>query len=247
LLVVIDENQEDGLLRNANGLFSRMENKDSVFIASHGPQKKHESFIPHQHHLLTFIPSSSSSIQIPHKLFKDLGYDHREALFGMPPYGGSIAQNVFYADSDLCDPTVDTSKGFPTRDIDPKTKKQAPWPSPYILMVDRGGCTFVQKVRIRFGRTRSVDINFHCLRNFNRKKAIFHCCGLHLIFSFSLLLLFYSLQVRNAQRSGAAGVLIADNTCLCNDDACTAANPGTTCEMQEPIMADDGKWEYIIL
>jgi hypothetical protein len=58
-------------------------------------------------------------------------------------------------------------------------------------MVDRGGCTFVQKVR-------------------------------------------------NAQRSGAAGVLIADNTCLCSDESCTAANVGTSCEMQEPIMADDG-------
>jgi hypothetical protein len=47
-------------------------------------------------------------------------------------------------------------------------------------------------------------------------------------------------QARNAQRSGAAGVLIADNTCLCSDEACTAVNPGMSCEMQEPIMADDG-------
>jgi hypothetical protein len=86
-------------------------------------------------------------IQIPHKLFKEMGYDHGKALFGIPAYGGSIAQNVFYADSDLCDPTVDKSKGYPTREIDPETKKMAPWPSPYILMVDRGGgCTFVQKV-----------------------------------------------------------------------------------------------------
>ena len=66
-----------------------------------------------------------------------------------------------------------------------------PWPSPYILMVDRGGCTFVTKVR-------------------------------------------------NAQRSGAAGVIVADNTCLCTaGDACTS-EPGVDCESREPIMADDG-------
>lgn len=65
----------------------------------------------------------------------------------MPPYGGSIAQNVYYADQDLCDVQVDTTKGFPTRPTDPKTGKPEVWPSPYILMVDRGGCTFVQKVR----------------------------------------------------------------------------------------------------
>lgn len=81
-------------------------------------------------------------LQIPHSLFKEEGYDHREALFGVPPYGGSIAQNVFYADSDLCDPAVDTTKGYPAR------ADNSPWPSPYILMVDRGGCTFVKKVRI---------------------------------------------------------------------------------------------------
>jgi hypothetical protein len=117
-------------------------------------------------------------------LFKEEGYDHREALFGVPPYGGSIAQNVYYADSELCDPTVDTKGGYPARDGD------TPWQSPYILMVDRGGCTFVQKVR-------------------------------------------------NAQRSGAAGVVIADNTCLCSDTECTAQTNGS-CETTEPIMADDG-------
>jgi len=108
----------------------------------------------------------------------------------MPPYGGSIAQQVYYADSDLCDSNVDTTKGYPERK-DAKGNKM-PWQSPYILMVDRGGCTFVTKVR-------------------------------------------------NAQRTGAAGVLIADNTCLCSDLDCMskAGMPGT-CENTEPIMADDG-------
>jgi hypothetical protein len=129
-------------------------------------------------------------VHIPHSLFKEEGYDHREALFGVPPYGGSIAQNVYYADSDLCDPNVDTSKGFPSREIG-KNGKMEPWPSPYILMVDRGSCTFVKKVR-------------------------------------------------NAQRSGAAGVIIADNTCLCSDTQCITESQSPGCETSEPIMADDG-------
>jgi hypothetical protein len=86
--------------------------------------------------------------QIPHSLFKEEGYDHREALFGVPPYGGSIAQNVYYADADLCDPNVDTRRGYPIRAKD-SSGKMEPWASPYILMVDRGGCTFVQKVSLR--------------------------------------------------------------------------------------------------
>lgn len=134
--------------------------------------------------------SSRLSIHIPHSLYKEEGYDHREALFGIPPYGGSIAQNLYYADSDLCEPNVDTRKGYPQREKD-ENGKQLPWPSPYILMVDRGGCTFVQKVR-------------------------------------------------NAQRSGAAGVIIADNTCLCRDTECVSNNKDGSCQTAEPIMADDG-------
>ena len=86
------------------------------------------------------------NFQIPHSLFREDGYDHREALFGVPPYGGSIAQNVYYADSDLCDPNVDTTKGYPSRAK--SGGKMEPWPAPYILMVDRGGCTFVKKVSL---------------------------------------------------------------------------------------------------
>lgn len=133
--------------------------------------------------------SSRLQVHVPQTLFRPEGYDHREALFGVPPYGGSIAQSVYYADSDLCDPTVDTRKGYPIRSKDKKGKME-PWPSPYILMVDRGGCSFVQKVR-------------------------------------------------NAQRSGAAGVVIADNTCLCTDKKCVSANQDV-CQPAEPIMADDG-------
>lgn len=102
-----------------------------------------------------------------------------------------MASIVYYAESDLCDPNVDTSKGVPSRKINPYTGKMLPWPSPYILMVDRGNCSFVQKVR-------------------------------------------------NAQRSGAASVLIADNICLCSDEACINKSNATTCQTRAPSLADDG-------
>lgn len=136
--------------------------------------------------------SSQLQVHIPSSLTKPGGYDHREALFGVPPYGGSIQQNVYYSDSNLCDPNVDTSGGFPER------KDGLPWPSPYILMVDRGGCSFV-------------------------------------------------IKVRNAQRSGAAAVIIADFSCLCSaGDACSS-EPGEDCETQEPYMADDGSGSDITI
>lgn len=143
--------------------------------------------------------SSRLQVQVPKSLFRDKGYDHREALFGSPPYGGSIAQNVYYTDSDFCDPSaVDKTTGWPTRAIDPATNKPEAWPSPFILMVNRGECSFVQKAR-------------------------------------------------NAQHAGAAGLLIADNLCLCTDSAClNMTTPDNTpagfqnCQNTEPIMADDG-------
>lgn len=128
---------------------------------------------------------------MPKTLHRPDGYEHREALFGIPPYGGSIAQNMYYAPDTLCDmTTVDTRGGYPIRAMD-DDGKMLPWQSPYILMLDRGGCTFVQKVR-------------------------------------------------NAQRVGAAGVIIADNTCLCSAAAVCTPDPGHQCEEREPIMADDG-------
>mmetsp|Transcript_13071 Transcript_13071/g.22212 ORF Transcript_13071/g.22212 Transcript_13071/m.22212 type:complete len:508 (+) Transcript_13071:1614-3137(+) len=140
--------------------------------------------------------SSKLQVHLPKALVKQGGYDHREALFGVPPYGGSIQQNVYYADQDLCSANVNTKGGFPVHKD--KSGKKLAWQAPYILMVDRGGCTFVNKVR-------------------------------------------------NAQRTGASGVIIADNACLCvNADTCTPAK-GTDCESREPIMADDGSGSDITI
>lgn len=137
-----------------------------------------------------FIPRFFITAQIPFGLNKLGGYEHREALFGNPPYGRSITQPLYYADSDLCDATVNDRKGYPTRPLDDSGQME-PWPAPFILMMDRGGCTFVQKVR-------------------------------------------------NAQHAGAAGVVIADNICICSDTECMSTSEDKTCEQSEPIMLDDG-------
>eukprot|EP00587_Corethron_hystrix_P005619 CAMPEP_0113303942 /NCGR_PEP_ID=MMETSP0010_2-20120614/4141_1 /TAXON_ID=216773 ORGANISM="Corethron hystrix, Strain 308" /NCGR_SAMPLE_ID=MMETSP0010_2 /ASSEMBLY_ACC=CAM_ASM_000155 /LENGTH=472 /DNA_ID=CAMNT_0000158009 /DNA_START=1222 /DNA_END=2641 /DNA_ORIENTATION=+ /assembly_acc=CAM_ASM_000155 len=121
----------------------------------------------------------------PQESLRVEGYDHREALFGVPPYGGSIAEQVYYTDENLCDADIDI--------------RQNDWKSPFILMVDRGECTFVHKVR-------------------------------------------------NAQKAGAAGVLIADNICLCDfASVCKPKNEGDRCEQFEPVMADDGSGSDITI
>jgi len=137
--------------------------------------------------------TSKLQITVPPSLRRDGGYDHREAMFGMPPYGGSIEQNVYYANVDLCDANQDYSGGgYPTRPrAGDGSGKMEPWKAPFILMVDRGACTFVKKAR-------------------------------------------------NAQKLGAAAVIIADNTCLCSAGDTCVEEGETFCEAKEPIMADDG-------
>lgn len=72
------------------------------------------------------------------KLFPD-GVENKPALFGMPGYRVSITGRLIYGtpgNRDGCDP-IDTSSvaNFPTEG------------TTYIMMFDRGTCTFVQKVR----------------------------------------------------------------------------------------------------
>jgi hypothetical protein len=130
-------------------------------------------------------------LQLPPDLRKDGGYEHREALFGLPPYGGSIEQNVYYAAADLCEGSMDYSRGgFPERKKDAAGLMES-WKAPFILMVDRGECTFVMKAR-------------------------------------------------NAQKLGAAGLIIADSTCLCAAGDQCVSEGDLYCESKEPVMADDG-------
>lgn len=88
------------------------------------------------------VGTTKLQVQIPQKLKKENGYDHRNALFGMLPYGGSIQQQVYYTENKLCSGSdIDVSK------LKPKREGQSTMDGPFILMVDRGDCTFVTKVR----------------------------------------------------------------------------------------------------
>jgi hypothetical protein len=65
----------------------------------------------------------------------DEDFDHRDALFGSSPFGKEIESNIFYTTKTLCND--EPSSGAP-----PSIEQEG-----YILMVNRGGCTFVEKVR----------------------------------------------------------------------------------------------------
>ena len=54
-------------------------------------------------------------------------------------------------------------------------------------------------------------------------------------------------KVRNAQRAGAVAVLIADNTCLCNNSVCIPEEPDQTCQARYPILTDDGSGNDIAI
>ena len=55
-------------------------------------------------------------------MFKASGYDHRVAQFGMPQYGGSMAQNVYYANSNWCGKEDDVD---PSRDNDLTARRRS--------------------------------------------------------------------------------------------------------------------------
>jgi hypothetical protein len=93
-------------------------------------------------------------VQEPDSLVREEGYRHESALFGVPASGTSIRLPVYYADSTLCDSSngVDTSSGYPERPIG-DNGQMLPWSEggladSFILMVDRGGCIFVNKARM---------------------------------------------------------------------------------------------------
>jgi hypothetical protein len=65
----------------------------------------------------------------------DQDFDHRDALFGSSPFGKEIESNIFYTTKTLCDD--EPSSGAPA-----SIEKEG-----YILMINRGGCSFVEKVR----------------------------------------------------------------------------------------------------
>uniref|UniRef100_A0A6U4KRF6 Uncharacterized protein n=2 Tax=Phaeomonas parva TaxID=124430 RepID=A0A6U4KRF6_9STRA len=79
-------------------------------------------------------------------LHKDGGYSHKEALFGIPRYGNAIMEAAHYSSNDLCSDNEDTH------------------PSPYVMIVERGNCSFVTKVRRaqHMGASAVVVVDNHC-------------------------------------------------------------------------------------
>ena len=79
------------------------------------------------------IFQSHFEVVSPASLQKD--YQHRDALFGKAPFGGEIESNIFYTSRSLCDDEPDPGTPNSIRN------------KGYVLMVDRGGCSFVTKTR----------------------------------------------------------------------------------------------------
>jgi len=86
-------------------------------------------------HAWAFDVQEESSLHVfqPPELAGD--YVHSEALFGRPAYGGAITGTVVYG-----------TPGVNATGCGPITRNPS-WPADPIIMLDRGDCTFVQKVR----------------------------------------------------------------------------------------------------
>jgi PA domain len=99
-------------------------------------------------------------VQIPAELFKPAGYVHQEALFGIPHYGGSIAQRLLYGGNTSVPFTL-CSDADAAAFVNPNPNQ------PFVLLIDRGGtdCTFVSKVRRaqKIGAAGALIVDDRCL------------------------------------------------------------------------------------
>lgn len=70
-------------------------------------------------------------VVVPSSLTRKHGFPHRDALFGLPAYAtGSLQAKLISADSTGCE-----------------TFNNTYWEPPFALLLDRGDCHFVSKVR----------------------------------------------------------------------------------------------------
>ncbi|CAM9683148.1 unnamed protein product [Ectocarpus sp. 6 AP-2014] len=148
------------------------------------------------HQTTTQAVASRLQFPLPAVMIRDFGYEHEEALFGpRHPFGGTIAERVIHGG---VQPgiAVRTWTLCSSEDVELVLSMLPPDFSPFILMVDRGECTFATKVR-------------------------------------------------TAQKLGAVGVIFADNTCRCIDEAIGVCSTFGTfgslpCEEFGPAIGDDG-------
>jgi hypothetical protein len=105
----------------------------SVFQRVYSRRKSNHAKIKALYIVLAHQRLSFSSAQSPPRLAMEL--DHQDALFGNNPFGNTIEKDLYYTSRLLCE--ADEWPGAPS-----SVAYQG-----YILMVDRGGCSFVEKVR----------------------------------------------------------------------------------------------------
>ncbi|CAM9555071.1 unnamed protein product [Pylaiella littoralis] len=88
--------------------------------------------------------ASRLQIPIPTSLVKPEGYQHEEALFGIPKYGGTIAERLIHGGVKKGEKVT---WNLCTNEDAEAVAPLVPEDAPFILMVDRGVCTFASKVR----------------------------------------------------------------------------------------------------
>ncbi|CAM9763490.1 unnamed protein product [Ectocarpus sp. 4 AP-2014] len=99
------------------------------------------------HQTTTRAVASRLQFPLPAVMYRDFGYEHEEALFGpRHPFGGIIAERVIHGG---VQPgiAVRTWTLCSSEDVELVLSVLPPNSSPFILMVDRGECTFANKVR----------------------------------------------------------------------------------------------------
>lgn len=85
-------------------------------------------------HKNSFLQQDHSKLQVvfPQSLTKKNGYAHKDALFGYPSYAlGSLQTQLILSNSTACHELNTTGD----------------WERPFALLIDRGDCHFVIKVR----------------------------------------------------------------------------------------------------
>ena len=111
--------------------------------------------------------------QIPLAADSDGEYYHVEALFGNPPYGSTLRGTLVYVtpgkDRHGCPASDEGAKPY----LKPAADSPDAWPQNPILMVDRGNCNFVEKVRYaqKLGAIAVIVVDNKCMA-YDKEKTV---------------------------------------------------------------------------